>query len=170
MCCHAGSLSASSAIVQVYLDEHETNGVQFLTDMIEKYCSAATPDNADSASGQPAYDSEPVEPAWKKAKLEMLAKHSSVRSSNDRELQQYRCISTMPTDDVLSWWKKQTETFPKLALLAKGVLAVPATSAPSERIFSIAGLVVQAKRSSFVPENVSKILFMHSNGHLIVRD
>ena len=65
--------------MQVYLDEHETNGVQFLTDMIEKYCSAATPDNADSASGQPADDGEPVEPAWKKAKQEMLAKHGSVR-------------------------------------------------------------------------------------------
>jgi len=76
----------------------------------------------------------------------------------------------MPTDDVLSWWKKQTETFPKLALLAKGVLAVPATSAPSERIFSIARLLVQAKRSSLVPENVSKFLFVYSNGHLIVRD
>lgn len=95
----------------------KTNGVQFLTHVIEKYCSAAT----DSASSQPADYDEPIKPAWKKAKQKMLAKHGGVQSSNDRKLRQYRCISTMPTDDVLSWWKKQTKTIPKLTLLAKGV-------------------------------------------------
>jgi hypothetical protein len=32
------------------------------------------------------------EPAWKKAKQEMIAKHTNVTSSTDRELQQYCCI------------------------------------------------------------------------------
>ena len=151
------------AIVQEYLDEREISGVQFLCDMIAKYCSGPTTDTADSATGGPTEDDEPV---WKKAKQEMLAKHTSARSSSDRELQQYRCIS-MTSDDLPQWWKSQTETFPKLSLLARGILAVPATSAPSERVFSIAGLVVQARRSSIAPENVNKIIFVHNNGHLL---
>jgi hypothetical protein len=61
------------------------------------------------------------EPACKKAKQEMIAKHTNVTSSTDRELQQYRCISTA-SDDLLQWWKRQAETFPKLSLLAQGIL------------------------------------------------
>jgi hypothetical protein len=56
----------------------------------------------------------------------MIAKHTNVTSSTDRELQQYRCISTA-SDDLLQWWKRQAETFPKLSLLAQGILAVPVT-------------------------------------------
>jgi hypothetical protein len=79
------------------------------------------------------------EPAWKKAK-QMIAKHTNVTSSTDRELQQYRCISTA-SDGLLQWWKRQAETFSKLSLLAQGILAVPAMSAPSERFFSTAGVL-----------------------------
>jgi len=73
----------------------------------------------------------------------------------------------MASDDLLQWWKQQKDTFPKLWLLAQRILAVPATSAPSERVFSIAGLVLQAKRTSLAPENVNKIIFVHNNGHLL---
>jgi hypothetical protein len=120
---------------------------------------AATPGSNSSADNDD-------EPAWKKAKQEMIAKHTNVTSSTDRELQQYRCISTA-SDDLLQWWKQQAETFPKLSLLAQGILAVPATSSPSERVFSTAGLVLQAKRSSLAPENVNKIIFVHDNAHYL---
>jgi hypothetical protein len=33
------------------------------------------------------------------------------------------------------------------------------------RVFSTAGLVLQAKRSSLAPENVNKIIFVHDNAH-----
>jgi len=151
------------AIVQEYLTERDTSGVQFLSDMITKYCSGPITDAEHTASGTGPTDDG--EPAWKKAKQEMLAKHGSTRSTRDKELQQYRCIS-VASDDLLHWWKTQRETFPKLSQLAQCILAVPATSAPSERVFSIAGLVIQAKRSSLAPENVNKIIFIHNNGHL----
>jgi hypothetical protein len=96
----------------------------------------------------------------------MIAKHTKVTSSTDRELQEYRCISTA-SDDLLQWWKRQAETFSKLSLLAQGILAVPATSAPSDRAFSTAGLVLQAKCSSLAPENVNKIIFVHDNAHYL---
>jgi len=48
--------------------------------------------------------------------------------------QQYRCLSVSAADP-LECWRTQTETYRRLSHLACAVLAIPATSAPSERIF-----------------------------------
>jgi polyhydroxyalkanoate synthesis regulator phasin len=153
------------ATVQEYLDEHETTAVQFLSDMLNKYVCSEPEDIIVSASSGGGSESE-REPAWKKTKLHLIAKHASASSSNNRELQQYRCMSVI-SDDLLQWWKLQTETFPRLRVLAQGILAIPATSAPSERVFSIAGLTIQAKRSRLAPTKVNRIVFVHDNGHLV---
>ena len=40
--------------------------------------------------------------------------------------------------DPCVWWEGNAARFPKLAVLAKMLLSVPATSVPSERLFSAA--------------------------------
>jgi len=48
-------------IVQDYLTERETNGVQFLSSIIDKYCTGATADTARCATvGEPTADDEPL--------------------------------------------------------------------------------------------------------------
>ena len=47
--------------------------------------------------------------------------------------------------------------------MAQKYLGVVATSVPSERLFSTAGNVVTAKRSTLEPENVEKLVFLHDN-------
>lgn len=47
--------------------------------------------------------------------------------------------SRIPAKDVLTWWKLQKDKLPILAALARAYLCIPATSAPSERLFSTAG-------------------------------
>ena len=61
-------------------------------------------------------------------------------------------------------------SFLKRSLLTQGLLSVPTTVAPSERVFSIVGLVVQAKRSSLSPETVNNTVFVLNNAHLLKYD
>ena len=56
--------------------------------------------------------------------------------------------------------KKQ---FPCLFQTVRTLLATPATSVPSERIFSEAGYVAHARRSRILPENLNKIIFIKRN-------
>ena len=67
-------------------------------------------------------------------------------------------------NDPLAWWKINEISFPTLAKFAKVHLAIPATSAPSERIFSKAGQVIDQCRSSLNPENASMLI--HVKSHL----
>ena len=41
-----------------------------------------------------------------------------------------------PSDDLLQWWKVKQNAYPSLAKLARNYLAIPATSVPSESVFS----------------------------------
>ena len=64
--------------------------------------------------------------------------------------------------DVLQWWKKQVD-LPLLSALAKSYLCIPATSVPSERVFSTAGDIVTAQRSLLHPDHVDQLIFLKKN-------
>ena len=48
----------------------------------------------------------------------------------------------------LNWWKENSSIVPKMSGIAKQILGTPATSVPSERIFSKAGELISSRRSS----------------------
>jgi len=52
-------------------------------------------------------------------------------------------------------------------VIAHTILAIPATSAPSECVFSTAGLTVNAKQSSLAPSTFDKVVFIHENAHFV---
>ena len=62
---------------------------------------------------------------------------------------------------VLLWWKEHAAQFPYLSQLARRYLAMPATSASVERLFSVAGQVVTAKRANLDPKTVTLLVFLH---------
>ncbi|KAL5479771.1 hypothetical protein EMCRGX_G006663 [Ephydatia muelleri] len=48
--------------------------------------------------------------------------------------------------DPLAWWEAHCNAYPNIAILAKKYLAVPASSAPSERVFSTSKNIQQKKK------------------------
>ena len=63
--------------------------------------------------------------------------------------------------NILMWWKLHAVRFPYLSRLARRYLAMPATSASVERLFSVAGQVVTAKRARLDPSTVTLLVFLH---------
>jgi len=57
---------------------------------------------------------------------------------------------------------RNKNTFPRLSALAHGILVVPDTSAPAKRVFFVAGLTLQAKRSNLAPNKVNRVVFVHN--------
>lgn len=75
------------------------------------------------------------------------------------ELQRYRAEPSISIDDCpLQWWYDHSGTYEKLSALARKSLASLATSIPCERLFSLAGHIVQKKRAALLPENVTKLV------------
>jgi len=122
--------------------------------MIAKYGPQSTPtvNSVRSEIGRAGDTAdEEDEPAWNKAKLEMLAKHISVQSSRDRELQRYRCVSG-GTQGRCATALETTDA------VSKAVFVSSTTSrAWSEGVFSVTGRVVKAKRSLLAPEMLTKL-------------
>ena len=71
------------------------------------------------------------------------------------------------TFDPLDWWRENICKFPNVGAVARKWLSVPATSTPSERIFSICGIVNSAKRSSLAGKSIENQVFVHNNKALI---
>ncbi|XP_065654899.1 uncharacterized protein LOC136081505 [Hydra vulgaris] len=55
---------------------------------------------------------------------------------------------------ILDWWKLYSNTWPELSSLARQILAIPASSIKSERVFNSSGNVVRLSRHNLHPEKV----------------
>jgi hypothetical protein len=73
----------------------------------------------------------------------------------------------LPSDgvnsDALAWWKDRRKTYPLLHRLAMRILIIPATSAPSERLFSNAGITIANDRARLLPEMAEKLVLLHDH-------
>ena len=65
--------------------------------------------------------------------------------------------------DVLLWWKEHETMLPLLSKAAKALLSIPASSASSERLWSVAGNIVTAKRYSLDTATTERLTFCQSN-------
>lgn len=78
------------------------------------------------------------------------------------EFNQYiKCDVIERKADVLEWWLEHRVDFPNLAILARKYLAIPATEASSERLFSAAGNVLTDRRSKMSSDSLEQLVFLH---------
>ena len=77
-------------------------------------------------------------------------------------------VIAMDRDPLRGCWMHhaQQDSSGQMADLARVVLAAPATSAPVERVFSEASLIMTKKRECLDPENLGLLLFLHSGWDL----
>jgi hypothetical protein len=67
-----------------------------------------------------------------------------------------------PEKSPFDWWRSNCSKYPNVSKLAQ-TLGIPATSVPSERLFSKAGLVISNRRSCLEPNFAEQLVFLGHN-------
>jgi hAT family C-terminal dimerisation region len=86
-----------------------------------------------------------------------------LQQRTESEVKLYKTLSKLgssQSDNPLAWWSSHARDYPLLAAVARNWLAVPASSAASERVFSSAGLTVSNKRTRLRVDIVSILVFL----------
>lgn len=80
------------------------------------------------------------------------------------EVKLYLSLPPISSDaDPLAWWKAHVQELPLLGNVARKFLCIPATSVPSERVFSSSGHIISPHRSKLNPGKVNMLTFLHHN-------
>ena len=60
--------------------------------------------------------------------------------------------------NVIAWWKKNSDAYPILSLMARDFLAIPVSTVSSESAFSAAGRILGKNRTSLAPEILEALI------------
>lgn len=64
---------------------------------------------------------------------------------------------------LAEYWEKHKTLLYPLNEVALKYASIPATSVPSERIFSKTGQIMSARRNRLLPENLDTLIFLNKN-------
>ena len=93
-------------------------------------------------------------------------KNQTVSTVEKDEFTKYLHENTLPAlekYDPFEWWRVNKIQYPRLAKLAQKYLSIPATSVPSERLFSDAGNLITQDRNRLSPHLVNQMMFLKRN-------
>ena len=88
------------------------------------------------------------------------------RPVRERQIARQRMTSQLiidGDDDPLEWWRIHVRDFPLLSQFARRYLAIQASSAPSERLFSKAGQILTPQRAQLKPDKANMLVFLAEN-------
>ena len=97
---------------------------------------------------------------------EEQSRENRTPDKHDLELNEYSLASTTIEErkmDPLDYWVGKLKHFPVLAPIACDILAVPASTAPVERIFSTGGDATGGKRNRLTQKNLEREIFIRRN-------
>eukprot|EP01022_Parablepharisma_sp_SALTPOND_P021195 TRINITY_DN4096_c0_g1_i1.p5 TRINITY_DN4096_c0_g1~~TRINITY_DN4096_c0_g1_i1.p5 ORF type:complete len:109 (+),score=13.38 TRINITY_DN4096_c0_g1_i1:694-1020(+) len=92
--------------------------------------------------------------------FKVVGKEEEVKNYTEAE-------SITVAESPLAWWNKNEEKIPIISAMAQDILAIPATSTPSERVFSKIGNIVDKRRQQLSARNVDLLIFLAHNQKLI---
>lgn len=157
--------------VKEYLRDNDISAV----DLLNRWLETSNSSNIESNDRKSAAENVRAVPQAQSYIVELVERHSTLSSvkestSTSRHSEcQRECHlllsmgGKLEIKNILTFWKNQEKSMPKLAKLASKLLCIPITSTPSERNFSIAGIIIDSKRSRLSPDKLNYILFIHNN-------
>ena len=104
------------------------------------------------------------ENAVQKKKARMDMDNSSAEDNFLRELETFLKEPVINRQDCpIQFFEQNGNKFPSLIQCAKILLSIPATAAPSERVWSDGGNTVTSARESLLPDTFRMLMFIRSN-------
>jgi hypothetical protein len=123
-----------------------------------KSLSGAATDAGSAAAASPA--AADIRAA---AKRELQRYFAAPRLDFTRDAEENGKTVTIVNDPLQHWAKNANlKEYPNIACLARKYLCIPATSAPSECVFSTAGLTTTKLRNYLTSENARALIFLHN--------
>ena len=103
-----------------------------------------------------------VKDEWSMHSLNLHLKNLDFRSKRielDIYMEDPR-VPVRPDEDfnVIAWWKKNSDAYPILSLMAWEFLAIPVSTMSSESAFSAAGRILGKNRTSLSPETLEALI------------
>ena len=94
----------------------------------------------------------------------LLLRHCSSRTHEDQEEKETTEEEESPIEDPLKYWVENEAKYETLLpMIAQDILCIPATSTPSERLFSASGLLASGVMSNISPDNLEKRVLIKVN-------
>lgn len=111
---------------------------------------------------EPSLDAQPSPSKRSRLFSFIKVRPSTQAKSMEQELAAY--LHEEPTDeDPLQYWKRKSIDFPLLALVAKKVFTVPATTTAVERIFCLVGKTLGPEHCRVLPKNLDALIYLKAN-------
>jgi hypothetical protein len=83
--------------------------------------------------------------------------------NESEEINEYFNLAQEPeSTQLIDWWKTHESIFPCLSNFAFDILCIPATSVPSEQIFSKAGDLIRKKRNKLSENSIRSLMCLNS--------
>jgi hypothetical protein len=100
-----------------------------------------------------------------------LYRSGPLELDTETELTRYLKLPLMPREtNIYNFWKAKQFEFPIISKIAGDFLAIPATSAPSECVFSVGSDIVTKKRNRLTGDSVRMIMCLKDWGIITDED
>jgi hypothetical protein len=161
---------AATELQRRFLTRRDRVDLMSLTSLLDPRFKRGICDSVDAAihmlkprcGSPPASSQGPAPPPPPSSSALSLLFPPSARpaSTVDEEITRYLADSAGPDESALNWWLRNETRYPLVATAARQYLAIPATTAPVERLFSLAGETMDPRRTRLSAEMMEVLVVL----------